>query len=104
MFHSGNKNHFSVGVLILMAWSVVSLIYIIVDVKANLEDMNQVRQAGIQQGAQAGVTQLVSQAMMMSQNCEVVPLVLGDRTVNLINTQCLETPASTEDSEPAVTE
>lgn len=100
MFHSDNKKQFSLGVLILMAWSVVSLIYIIVDIKDNLENMQTVREAGIQQGAQVGVTQLVSQAMVMSNNCEVVPLILGEQKVNLINTECLQTPeTATEEVE-----
>lgn len=83
MFCSTEKS--SCGTRLLMIWGIIALIYIVVDVKSTFEN----REMAFNEGAQAGITQLVTQAMDLADKCETIPLVMGEKTVDLINTACL---------------
>jgi hypothetical protein len=79
-------------VMILAVLLVGALVYIGVDKysawKQNKE--NNLFQQGVQSGYQQGYQQAVLQIANGAVTCQQVPLVVGDKTINLIAVDCLK--------------
>lgn len=95
MFHKEQKHSF--WHFLLLVWAIIGLVYIVVDVKGAIDNQQAAREFGIRQG----VENIVGQAMQLADQCEVIPLVMGDRQVDLVNTACLQTPDSGAGIAPA---
>ena len=80
-------NKATVVFIILIVWTVFSLIYIIVDAWRDFQ-INQLQQA-FNQGSASAITQIFSR----TENCQPVNLFSGDQEINLIRTDCLKQEA-----------
>ncbi len=72
-----------------VVWSIIGLAYIVTDIKMTLEDKQTWTQQAYNEGIRAGVLDLVTQAMDLADQCEIVPLVMQEKQVNLMNVDCL---------------
>lgn len=79
-----------IGYIFLIIWSFVGLAYIVMDVKNALDNQEAAWQAGFQEG----VANIVGQAIQLSDECQQVPLVMGEKQINLINVECLQASES----------
>lgn len=81
----------SLGMILLIIWSLVGLIYIIVDVKATLQNQAAAREIGQREGVES----TIMQAMQLAENCQPVPLFAGEKKITLVNPECAQ-PAPTQ--------
>ncbi len=77
-----------IGIVFLVAWIIFSALYIINDKRKDFRTV-QMQQA-YQQGYTEGVTNSVRTLMTESSKCSPVPLVDGDKTVEVVAVPCLQ--------------
>jgi hypothetical protein len=77
--------------VIFILWIIFATIYVIIG------EYNRVQNLVAQRAYNAGISSAVSQIITESQKCQPVPVNVDDLKASLINLDCLQKPATTEE-------
>ena len=90
MFQRENK--FPWVTVIFGVLASLGIVYMIIDVKMTLDNQQKAREFGQQEGLQM----VVSQAIDLAEQCQDIPLVMGDKQIVVRNVSCpAQTPTET---------
>jgi|GEM_PF-2489078 len=73
-----------ITLIVLIVWAVFSVGYI------GYMQWQQFKNNKLQQAYQSGISYVVDQLITQTAKCQVVPINLGDKKANLVDTSCLQ--------------